>query len=133
MERAILGVCRGIISAIDRERRRLDGLNDALARLTAALDGLPRGGGYRSRLDALTAAALDAERGVRELQAILVICQVELGELLDAAITDVNQREVLFRRYGRCLPFAAIAAEMAYSLRHVYTLHGAGLRAYARA
>ena len=133
MERAILGVCGRILRTIDRERSRLHGLNDALARLTSVVDDLPRGGGYRSRLDALAASVIDAERAVRELRAIAVICQIELSGLLDSAVADELQRAVIFRRYGRCLPFASIAAELAYSLSHVMRLHQRGLAAFARA
>ena len=133
MERAILNVCGGILGTIDRERRRLNGLKDALARLTSVVDGLPRGGGYRSRLDALAASVIDAEREIRELNAIVAICQIELSELLDASIADDLQRAVIFRRYGRCLPFTSIASEMTYSPSHVMRLHRQGLDAFTRA
>ena len=129
MERAVLGVCGVIKNLVDKEKKRLDNTRDSLMKLTAILDGLPHfGEGYRSRLDELSVRSIDSERAVNELSIILELCRLELGALLERVLHCTGQRAVLFWRYAYFRTYQQIAAELSYSLPHVYYLRREGLR-----
>ena len=113
-----------LTNCIEREKQRLADLRDAVARITAPLDGLPRSNNYTSRVESLIVLIAEAEENLRDLYDEKLVARLNLLSIIHRTTGLTPQMERLLElRYCRCLSFAAIAKEMGYSQRHTYKLH----------
>lgn len=113
-----------ISAQIRREEYRLAGLRDSIARITAPLDGLPRGNGYTSRVENFITLIAECEARLRDLYDDRLVARLNLLAVIRrAAGLSPPMERVLELRYCTCLQYEAIAAEMSYSLPHIYRLH----------
>lgn len=123
-----LGLVRRALAQVRRREEEIAELEGVLAGCTSKADGLPRGQGG----DGL---AVQVGRLV-ELKECLA---AEIAVFLDerervlrriGLVRNGNMRDVLVYRYVVGLGWEEIAADMHYSVQHVFRLHGWALQAY---
>lgn len=112
-------------NSLRRERellQELEAQRTRAIRTTAALTGMPSGGGDGQALPRAIESIVDVQQ---ELQAQINLCGAvrrEVAAVLDQ-ITDERDHEILRRRYLLGQRWESIAAEMRIELRWVYRCH----------
>lgn len=103
-------------------RQELEAQRARACKTTAALTGMPGGGGDGQALPRAVESIVVAQQ---ELQAQINLCGAtrrEVVAVLDQ-ITDARDHEILRRRYLLGQRWENIAVEMNIALRHVYRRH----------
>ena len=103
-------------------RQELEAQRARACKTTAALTGMPGGGGDGQALPRAVESIIAAQQ---ELQAQINLCGAtrrEVVAVLDQ-ITDARDHEILRRRYLLGQRWENIAVEMNIALRHVYRRH----------
>ena len=107
---------------------RLASLSDLATKATATLSGMPHNpSGSKSRMADTVEKIVDLERELEVEADELVNLQRELSDTINA-VSDLQMRMVLERRYLCSQSFEEIAEEMSFNVRWVYRLHGKGLK-----
>ena len=103
-------------------RQELEAQRARACKTTAALTGMPGGGGDGQALPRAVESIVAAQQ---ELQAQINLCGAVRREVVAALdqITDARDHEILRRRYLLGQRWEQIAVEMNIALRHVYRRH----------
>ena len=106
----------------DELRLELEAQRARACKTTAALTGMPGGGGDGQALPRAVESIVAAQQ---ELQAQINLCGAVRREVVAALdqITDARDHEILRRRYLLGQRWEQIAVEMNIALRHVYRRH----------
>ena len=109
--------------------QQIERLNEMAAGCTAALSGSPRGRGRgASRVEnCVLKIALVQEELKDDVDALMEL-KKEIMAVIQA-VEDAELQILLEKRYLCFLPWGRLAAEMGYSVQHVYRLHEAALAA----
>ena len=126
--KAILNVIKNLSRRIEEEESKAKYLRDLRDTITPQLDGLPKNPSVTNKIEWLTAAIIDIEKGILELKAILISCRIEFCEWLFEKISDGDVCSVLFNRYGLLKKFSEIAIDLSYSESVIFRLHRIGLK-----
>ena len=126
--KAILNVIKNLSRRIEEEESKAKYLRDLRDTITPQLDGLPKNPSVTNKIEWLTAAIIDIEKGILELKAILISCRIEFCEWLFEKISDGDVCSVLFNRYGLLKKFSEIAVDLSYSESVIFRLHRIGLK-----
>jgi len=113
-------------------RERVRNLDSAAQRVTANLNGMPRGGGA-DREQLLSALADARDRLVLDI-AEEEQRKIEIGDFIDRVPTSAAGRAVLRRRYLHYESWKSVrkwlaAHQMSYSAQSVYRIHGEAISA----
>lgn len=103
-------------------RQELEAQRARACKTTAALTGMPGGGGDGQALPRAVESIVAAQQ---ELQAQINLCGATRREVVAALdqVTDARDHEILRRRYLLGQRWENIAVEMNIALRHVYRRH----------
>ena len=103
-------------------RQELEAKRARACKTTAALTGMPGGGGDGQALPRAVESIVAAQQ---ELQAQINLCGATRREVVEALdqVTDARDHEILRRRYLLGQRWENIAVEMHIALRHVYRCH----------
>ena len=103
-------------------RQELEAQRARACKTTAALTGMPGGGGDGQALPRAVESIVAAQQ---ELQAQINLCGATRREVVAALdqVADARDHEILRRRYLLGQRFEEIAVEMNIALRHVYRRH----------
>lgn len=103
-------------------RQELEDQRSRACKTTAALTGMPGGGGDGQALPRAVESIVEAQQ---ELQAQINVCGAVRREIVAALdqIDDARDHEILRRRYLRGQKFEQIAVEMNLEYRWVRRLH----------
>lgn len=103
-------------------RQELEAQRARACKTTAALTGMPGGGGDGQALPRAVESIVAAQQ---ELQAQINLCGATRREVVAALdqVTDTRDHEILRRRYLLGQRWENIAVEMNIALRHVYRRH----------
>lgn len=112
---------------INQRLDQIDALRSLAERMTSVVTGMPHGGGSKSREDVYI-KLIDLSGEVNQKVDGLVDMQREIESCI-VLIGNTKLRDLLLMRYINCKSFGRISADMHYSLRQVYSLHGAALSA----
>lgn len=112
---------------INQRLDQVDALRSLAERMTSVVTGMPHGGGSKSREDVYI-KLVDLRNEVHQKIDDLVDMQREIESVI-SLIENTKLRELLFARYVNLKAFEQIAADMHYSFRQIYNLHGAALNA----
>ena len=113
-------------------KERVRNLDSAAQRVTANLNGMPRGGGA-DREQLLSALADARDRLVLDI-AEEEQRKIEIGDFIDRVPTSAAGRAVLRRRYLHYESWKSVrkwlaAHQMSYSAQSVYRIHGEAISA----
>ena len=115
-------------SFIDVKRQRLNALKDLASNIGAsAMDGMPKSPSKSSSpmADAVC-KAIDLENEIKADEAKLQKRKVFMLDLI-GTLENVDEQAVLIKRYFEHQSWENIAAELYYTTRWVYKLHGHAL------
>ena len=102
------------------------------ATLQPARQDMPPSQGVSKPTERITVEILALEEEITRLQAEIIGAKSELAILILEKVSDSAVAQILIRRYVRCETFHRIAAEMRYSLRHVFRLHEKGRKKFLK-
>jgi hypothetical protein len=113
-------------------RDRARGLDSAVHRITAKLDGMPASG--NADRNALLAALADSHGRLLRLIAEEELCKDKIADFIDKVPTSAAGREILRRRYLHYESWKGVrrwlsAHGMSYSAQSIYSLHGDAIKA----
>jgi|GEM_PF-2865274 len=123
----ILNVVGGIRAKISKEKSKLEKLKSLIGNCTKELDGLPHAKSYSSSVEVLAMKITDSENAIELLENVMQVCVIELSDWLEERLENMNEFNVIFKRYGLCKPFKLIAADLGYSERMIYRFHRTAL------
>lgn len=126
-----ISTVRELHDKIRQRNQYIAGLREALTTTTQILDGMPKAKNYSSRLEALTAEILDAEKEREELQAQVIDAGLSLATEIFQRITNDIGAKILFMRYVQCLQFSEIALRLHYSEQWIYFMHSRYLKQFS--
>lgn len=112
---------------IDSKLEQVRQLNDLAQKCTAAVSGMPRNPNRgNSQLENTVCKIVDLKNEINSDIDRLVRLKIEIAAAIQA-LDNPDERIVLEKRYLSFLSWKNIAAEMRYSIRHLYRIHDRGL------
>lgn len=113
---------RDVLRLEEELRQELEAQRARACKTTAALTGMPGGGGDGQALPRAVESIVAAQQ---ELQAQINLCGATRREVVAAIdqVADERDHEILRRRYLLGQRWENIAVEMNIALRHVYRRH----------
>lgn len=112
-----------LTTEIARQEQKLQSLIDSQWRVTATLDGMPRGDRQNARIEVLIVAVDETERRLERLQAELTATIPLLAQKIKAEFSDPIEQSLLLQRYIFGFTFVEIAVSLNYTTRGIYKLH----------
>ena len=117
---------------IDWKIRQVDSLNDLATKASSTLTGMPKGtSSSTSRLADVVTKIVDLQNTINGEIDRLVDIKAEITAVI-GAVDSEDYRNLLELRYLCFMDWEQISAEMNYSLRWTYTMHGRAITAVDR-
>ncbi len=122
-----LSQARTLNMRIKSKLQQIESLNELAASCNAVYSDMPRNpnrGG--SKVERAVLKIIEVEESLKQDVENLVELKREIMSAV-RSVSDVEQQALLEKRYLCFLPWDEIAAEMHYSIQHVYRMHGEAL------
>lgn len=119
---------RFLDASIGTKVEQIEALNDLATSCTAVISDMPRNpnrGG--SRMADAVMKIIDLQEEIKNDMIVLVNLKREIMDVIKA-VSSLELRTILEKRYLSFISWERIAVELGYSIQHTYRLHDAALK-----